>query len=533
MDQTVRRRVWLTVAILAATAVAASWSWQDVFQMSFWPRSLSASAMGPMSLGITPYLGAAGWVLLFSGAFSRLGALRDGTESQRELFDRIILGAGVLFAFAFAGLHVRALQLIQTTLGHEKLALSNSILASIQVGMFALTVLAATTISRFGFGNGAALLYTLLALVLVLPGAGESSLQLLQQARVTALPVAQTTLLATLAICIVYMRKVRTLRMLPTESEELAPRPPLEFPLRMNLVGAVPLALLGLVQTVVIAFMSIATPEATAPPVWLWLESPAGWALHIVLIVAFSFVLTSIWFDTREVGAVLARWGYRLDGAGELSSERFLDRLIERQTLLSCGFLIALDFAPVDAIHNWTGVNLPPALSGAVLLTLCAVVMDTARHLSALRSMHRSPHATESEDEGDREPTSNDSEGPGIEEAHGWSEVLEAETELEARLAASVLESAGIQAVVLANRAMPVLGTLALWEWCAPTYRAWTMHPRLAGGRVAVMVPSAEADRARDLLSSRLASDDEASSITPPSAAAGRLWREGPSQRPW
>jgi len=126
-------------------------------------------------------------------------------------------------------------------------------------------------------------------------------------------------------------------------------------------------------------------------------------------------------------------------------------------------------------------------LRGTILLVACAIVIDTIRHV---RSLPQASNATMADET--RETSDTGSEA--------WAEVLHTDTELESRLACAMLRDAGIEATVVANRAIAVAGTLGLWEWTTPTYPAIVIHRRLGWGSVAVCVPENQSERARALL---------------------------------
>jgi len=478
---------------------------------------------GPFSLGLMPYLRASIWVLLASGLIGGWRALRDGAPVERDRFDRLILGSAVVVAGVDALRYYNIHQMVSREgfMGIEPIAFPASIVVLVQLGMFVLMLLAAIHLSRAGVGNGAALLATLPAFALDLPYAARSSYQVIERAGNTAGLFALCTILATLALITAFLRARRDLRLVSIGSDPGSPGRAVELPLRLNLVGATPLVLLAGPQAMlggVLEDLSRTDPRALG---WIEFLSHWGWILQSLAIVAITFVLTSLWYDTRQVGPLLARWGYRMEAAGEMPGERVLDRLLERRMLLSCAVLLALHFLPMEAIQRWTGVIMPPVLGGATLLVLGAVVMDTARHLGALRSMDRPAESDAPAVEPVAGVASDERLGSAPASEDEWATVLEPETELEARLAAAVLESHRIRAVVLANRASSLLGTLAVWEWCPPTYRAWTIYRRLGGGRVAVMVPTTDAARARAIVEARFSSPASEGDTSETAQAAG------------
>jgi len=528
MDDGLRRRLSLTLLALAGVYVASSWSWAELAQLSIWPRLWPSFAPGPMPRDLAPYLAAAGWFLLLSGAVRPLRSMRDGSTEQQARFDLLILGFALLLAALGAWLEYR--RYLTWDLSSMPPGFHNpfhvSLVVEIRVAFLALTLWVAWAISRSGVGNGVALIGALLAWTPEFPFGLMASFHELREMPPSAVPLAHTALLVAVAICVLYLRAEQALRLTPVGPQSGSPRRVVTFPLRWNLVGAAPLVMAAVLRSLFTFLFAVVAPGETMSARWFWLGSPGGWAFQTSLVVGLSILFTRLWFDTRQLARMLERWGYRLEEAGEAPVDQFLDGLLARRTLVSCAVLLALSFFPVEATWIWTGVPFPSALGGDYLLMVCAVIMDTARQITVRRSMTSpvpealeagqapasrshaasdegsAPEAEEANTEGDSTPESPSEWEPDDEQ--GWSEVLETETELEARLAVAELESHGIRAVVLANRAVSLLGTLAVWEWCPPAYRALTFHRRLGGGRVVVMVPVPDETYAREVLEPRI-----------------------------
>ena len=203
--------------------------------------------------------------------------------------------------------------------------------------------------------------------------------------------------------------------------------------------------------------------------------------------MVFSFVFVAFAYDTRRLQPLLDRFGYVMPSVpAGVPLEQFLDREIRKRTLMSALILFAIAAVP-SMVSSLIGMRLTAAgLGGSACLVACAVVIDTRRNARAWRGLET--------DEAELEPDAGRPEPPG------WLEVLETDTELEAQLARDVLARDGVRGVIVSNRAMPLLGTLAPWEWTRPTYPSLAIHRRLAGGQVVLLVRGIDAERATTLL---------------------------------
>jgi len=277
--------------------------------------------------------------------------------------------------------------------------------------------------------------------------------------------------------------------------------------LRLDLVGVAPAFLASTVLGLPYLVSSFFTPS----PGWPLLENAAGyWVLFAVLTLALSYLITGIGFDTRRVGPMLQRFGYRIAAVPEgQSTDAYLDRLIERRIPISAAVLITIVALPY-ALGTLMGIKLPLAgFTGPAVLAGCAIVLDAVRHARGLRVVEaEGPSGDPAESEGHEAATDETAPAGAAATADAedlpppepWQEVFEADTELEANLAQAALSERGIQGVVLSNRVIPWLGTHALWEWTVPTYPNLAIHRRLGEGRVVVRVREHEATRARELL---------------------------------
>jgi len=459
-----------------------------------------------LSLGLTPLLSASGLLLLLSGVIDRLRQQREGTATERAAFDQAIVRVALVITL----LQGIAYGLYIQSLASEGFSPSLAIIAiSVLAGVAALIWLS-VFVTRNGIGNGVAWL------VLAggyLPGLAEGLPRELAHIREKAigdsLPIVGAVLVGLVALCLFYLRNARNVALVPMSASPAPLPPPVpSFPLRINLVGIAP---------AVVAGVLLSTPAAIAgflphPPPWLVPDPPVYWALFFVLTVVLSYALAGLAFDTRRVGPLLERYGYRIDGIAEQNTADYLDALIERRVLMSAVILVGIIAIPGPLLDKVSGISLSRAgFSGEFVLVACAIVLDTVRHMKGLRLMNppvpievasESPveEDVDANSEHDPLPDEEEDDATGEPPVDDWVSVFESDVELETQLAHAALGAQGIRGVTISNRVIPLAGTFALWEWTVPTYPFLVIHRRLGGGRVVLEVPEVDAARARDVL---------------------------------
>src|SRR5262249_31037118 len=194
-------------------------------------------------------------------------------------------------------------------------------------------------------------------------------------------------LVGLVVLCCFYLRSSRDVALVPIDGWK-APLPhsgpPL--PLRINLTGIVPIT----IASSLLRFPAALGGLFPNPPPWLVPTPPVYWALLAALTVVLSYVLVGIGFDTRRVGPMLERYGYRIDGLNGQSTEEYLDRLVENRILLSAGILIGIVVVPGPVFEALTGISLSNAgITGGFILVACAIVLDTVRNTRAMRVSER------------------------------------------------------------------------------------------------------------------------------------------------
>ncbi len=511
------KRVVVTAAAVAITLVGNAWLLPGVpaelLDTAFAPRSLfPPDQLRVLSPGIMAYLSASAIWLLLSGMIERLGLKRDGTAAERVAFDSVIVWLALGLAFVQGIAHGVYIQNI--------LALAGFMGQGPSVVPIAVTVSAATAIliaialfaTRAGVGNGVAWVALATSLA-VLPTSVPVELARLRESDVGyfRLPMAGAALVGLVALCCVYLRSRQEVVLVPIEGRDVPlPHAVPPLPIRINLIGIVPAAVAG----ALLSLPAVFGPMFANPPRWLSPSPPVYWTLFAVLTIVLSYVCVGIGFDTRRVGPMLERYGYRIAGVQGQSTEEYLDKLIERRILPSAAILIGIVALPGPVLGALTGIDLSRAgIPGTLVLVACAMVLDTVRNTRALRiaepgMLDHMGAVTNPGDEASGEDvgigrapgdeTTDDRANPDVSEK--WTVVFESDVEFETRLALAALEARGIHGLTMSNRVVPLTGTLAFWEWTAPTHPSLVIHRRLGGGKAVLRVPKSEAHRAREVL---------------------------------
>jgi preprotein translocase subunit SecY len=461
-----------------------------------------------LSLGIQPYVTASALWLLLSGLIDPLRRKREGSTTERAAFDRFIIWLALGLALVQGLLNGVFIRNLGTLAGLDKMMPSSWLVAVDAVAGTAVLIAIALFVTRAGVGNGVVWVVLATSYLAALPTSVSRELALAGESNVgsLAVPIAVSALVGLIVVCWWYLQSALLVPLVPIEGGKTpAPRPQ-SLPLRLNLIGVAP---------VVFATSLLALPSAVGglfpdPPRWTVLPPVIYWVLFSVLVVVMSYFFTGIGFDTRRVGAMLARHGYRLEGAEGRSPDEHLDQLIEKRLLLSSIVLVAIVLLPGPVLKAATGVSLSRAgLSGEVVLVVCAIVFDAVRGERSLRDARLleageeaaadTPNAVSSSDAGESsgEAATDAGDPVGFET---WVTAFESDVELESRLALATLEANGIRGIVRSNRVIPLLGTLSPYEWTNPTYPSLMIHRRLGGGRVVLRVAESDSERARELL---------------------------------
>src|SRR5262245_2691319 len=317
MQSNVDRRVMVTVVAIAITLAGSALMLPGVPAELHGAGGLNSlfppNRLRVLSVGIMPYLSASAFMLLLSGVIERLRSRRDGTPAERTAFDQNIVWLALIIAsvqgYAY-GVYIRSLLSISGVAGRGPSLLL--VVATVCAGA-ALMISVAALVTRAGVGNGVAWIALATSYLAALPTSVPRELARLRETDVGyfRLPLAGAVLVGLVVLCCFYLRSSRDVALVPMDGWK-APLPhsgpPL--PLRLPLSGIVPIT----IASSLLRFPAALGGLFPHPPPWLVPTPPVYWALLAALTVVLSYVLVGIGFDTRRVGPMLERYGYRIDG---------------------------------------------------------------------------------------------------------------------------------------------------------------------------------------------------------------------------
>jgi preprotein translocase subunit SecY len=480
LSRSLARRILLTLALLAVSRIGLYIPLPGLVSTALSPISV-------FSLGITPYLTAAGLVLLLSGLIRPLRRLRDGTEGERIRFDRAILAGVVVVALLQShGMAVyikNALGQLPTVQTISPAAFHLVAMSSMTAGTLLLVWLA-HLITRHGIGNGVALLILADLLSRFLPAVAHQ----IHIAAADDLPWGLGVLLIALfvALVVLLISFLRAKRVIPTIQHSRSPasspesEPGVAIPLRMNTAGVLPIFAAATIMAFPATLATFGAIPAAAVP---QMTSLGYWIVNCVLIIALTYLLTSWIFSGKNTVARLKQFGYSLaDVPTGQDPGGYLDRILAQQVALGALLLCGLSALPI-ALTHWFGLDAQlSALYSSSLLVICAVIAHTfqsARH-------HWQIDRLGSESDDARRP---------------YTAVAIFETEMEVEMARRLLREAGVDAIgYTADRIIPIAGTVTPWEVCRPTFPSLVIHRRLGGGSAQLLVPEDRLAEAAALL---------------------------------
>jgi len=403
-----------------------------------------------LSLGLLPYLSAAGFMMLLSGLVAPLRRLREGDEVLNQRFNRFILAFTTLLAL-LQGFGVAQVWTSDGIVASHFLLTSPwlfRVLTAVAMAVGTLlTVSLAQLVTRHGLGNGVALI--------ILVGLGrdlfrwlrvELATPLLPEPRSPSWTLFVLVAVALVAVLAAWLRARHPL-ILQDEKSELV----VDVPLRPNLTGAMPLA----ASATIVGMLGMI--PALGPYVWYPAAPWWSWAIRLLLVAGINLLFTAWLTNPVDLRLRAARWGFRLAGQG---SEAWFDgtllRMFWPHTLIL--WLVLLSQPVVLMI-----VNVRPEVGqffGAALLINVALAMEFWRVMR-----------------------------PRFERDRGETVcVLQSRVWLEPALAHVRLEGAGIESRVEDDRVIGLTGSRSPWEICKPRFPAFFNYPYLGGGRVCMLV---------------------------------------------
>jgi hypothetical protein len=266
------------------------------------------------------------------------------------------------------------------------------------------------------------------------------------------------------------------------------------------MTGAIPVYVATKVLAFVLPAGALLLKLRIPPPGWadgypLWY-----WLLLWPLIFIMTYFISTVVFDGDSLRSSLKRFGFRIsDLTPPRKAMTFFDRIMNKTVLLTAVFLCLLAVAP-QIFEKYGGLsqNLS-ALFGPRLLILVAGSMELYRQISGHIAFPSRPPTPGTEG---KETTEDDTAHAQVSQAPLWTPLLVTPTILKARLIAAILQRSAVDAAVFSTRTVGITGSLGMWETAVPAYPSLTVHRRLAGGEVMVMVPEPDLEKAREVLTS-------------------------------
>jgi preprotein translocase subunit SecY len=340
----------------------------------------SLSRLSLFALGIVPYVTASIGVQLLTALVPRLEQLQKEGEAGYAKLNQYTRYATVAVAAAQATGYTYLFK--QEGALHLDSGRFVIVVATLTAGM-ALLMWLGEQITKRGVGNGISIL--IFASILASAPAGIRAWLYGSATERLFFPIAALLVLVTVVfvqegqrkIPVQYARRMVGRRMTTSASSYM--------PLRVNMAGVIPVifaaALLALPPTLA-GFVPSTTQfinRYVQPGTFSYL---AGEAL---LIVAFTFVYTSVQFNPVDQADNLRKYGGYIPGIRPgRPTARYLDRVLSRLTFSGALFLAAVAVTPCIFIrHAGFSQATSRALGGTSVLIVVGVALDTMRQMES------------------------------------------------------------------------------------------------------------------------------------------------------
>lgn len=466
------------------------------------------------ALGVCPYVAASIVLLVLSGLIPALRRLRQGTIHDHERFDRLILFITVILCL-IQGYGIS--NYVKSTLAPTSVVLVENhtfftllTMATVTGGCLAL-VWVGHLITRHGMGNG--ILWLLIVPWLHKVPVGIEA-QVVDWKR-AGMPAGYWALMIgfTILVFIWGALLVRARRNVEAEPDpERMPNlaqwdtsratPRIRIPIRINLVGTVPIIIA--LQLLSGSAASISCQQELAMS---WREATWYWLVLAVIVVALTYVMSAWVLNVPDLLTRLRRWGYRLVGEG--TDQDFVRRI--ESMMIGAIFPVAISLVVFAALPHVLLAHFRFAPEFAVLfghlpMVLAAVGLDICSQNRCFRRIEHMPLAGSDGAEPDHCDSLVDmTPDPSKLDPDECVALVECETELDVELIRRRLLAYGCEARWEVNRIIPVTGSLGPWEICRPSVPSLVIHRRLGGGVARVRVKARSLKLAREILGDALA----------------------------
>lgn len=344
------------------------------------------------ALGIMPYITASIIMQMATMSIPSLELLQKEGEYGRKIINQytryLTFAVAISQSIAYATMLERNNLVLSPGWGFRIL-----FVLSLTVGsMFVMWL--GEQISLFGLGNGSSMLI-FANIVARLPEDAIKTIYNVQQGLMNGyLAILFTLLFIVIAACIVFLEKGE--RKIPVQytrrvvGQRVYGGQSTYIPFKINVPGVMPVIFAGAVLNIP---MFIAAALSTRFAAFKWLSEtmiPTGILYNViefVLIIAFSFVFTALFYNPEELADNMKKSGGFIPGfrPGRKTAE-FFNYILTRIGLVGAIYLAVLALLPNVLRMFW---QMPFNLGGTSLLIVVGVALDTAAQIEAYLIEHR------------------------------------------------------------------------------------------------------------------------------------------------
>ena len=350
----------------------------------------AVSRMAIFALNIMPYISASIILQLMSSIIPSLEALKkEGEAGRRQInqYTRYLTVALATLQGYFIAVKLQANTGGIPIVDHPGMVFLGTTVITLVGGVMFLVWLGEQITSR-GIGNGTSLII-FAGIVAELPRAAAGLLALGRgTAGAQSLPVAVVLLVIVMSFALItfvvfmersqrkivvqYPRRQVGMRMTQGEKSHL--------PLKLNTAGVIPpifASSLLLLPATAAAAVGTDSPEwLQSLQIWFQPGKPLYMALYAAGIIGFSFVYTSVVFNTQDVADNLKKYGGFIQGyrPGARTAE-YLDHILTRLTVIGAVYLAFVCLMPEFLRAAYPSI--PVYLGGTSLLIVVSVTLDT------------------------------------------------------------------------------------------------------------------------------------------------------------
>lgn len=343
------------------------------------------------AVGITPFITASIIMQLAGMVFPAIKEMQKDGEAGREKVNQYTRLLSVPLA-VFQSISILALLQSQNLLVTlDPLTLVAMLISLVVGGMVVMWL--GELISLYGLGNGISMIL-LAAIISQLPQATVQALSVTTQQQLTTnITFAVLFLLiigvivfmneAIRKVAIQYAKRVRGSRSFGGQSTHL--------PIRVNVAGVMPI-IFAVSVMIVPSFAGSILSGLQDPTLIQWGQRLTIWfsqtstiymAIYFIVVFAFTFFSSMIFFNTEDISNELKKSGAFVPGIRPGSpTKKFLDFVVSRITLVGAIFLGVIAVLPSVA-QLMTGVS-SLAIGGTSALIVVSVILETSKQVESM-----------------------------------------------------------------------------------------------------------------------------------------------------